>query len=120
MSTEDKVLHHLPRELQVLNILALLHNSLTDNHLNHESFGFSPLDVSTAFRVIEKAARLPNLVELTLALVNPPSLSMFTAIADSCPNLRILELAEVYHRSNPYQFRTGLRAFVRAVSRSFH
>jgi hypothetical protein len=94
MSAEDKILDRPPHGLEVLKLLAPLHHSLKHEPHNSESYGFSPILYSLAFHIFDKAADLPGLVELALTLATPPSPEMLKSVADSCPNLRILELAE--------------------------
>ncbi|KAG5640303.1 hypothetical protein DXG03_009325, partial [Asterophora parasitica] len=97
----DKVIHQLPRSLEILRVLAIRDNCEHRDFLSmNQCLQYRALSDAEAFRWIETAARLPHLTELALSLDNAPSPAILSAIASACPGLRTLELEQAAYEDN--------------------
>ncbi|RDB15562.1 hypothetical protein Hypma_004141 [Hypsizygus marmoreus] len=100
----EHTLDHLPQSLRSLRILALRERTRQD--LSGPWYPFSPLREEDAFRIIAKAAFLPDLVDLALTLQGLPTPAVIEAVAKSCPGLRFLEISqgdfELHCAESPY------------------
>ncbi|RDB18436.1 hypothetical protein Hypma_000349 [Hypsizygus marmoreus] len=100
----EHALDKLPESLRSLRILALRERG--QQSLEGPWYPFSPLRETDALQIIAKAALLPDLIDLSLTLVDLPSPTVIEAIAKSCPGLQFLEISqgdyEHNHTESPY------------------